>query len=312
MTRLPRDRVIPATSRDAHPSRRVYSFLRKLRLFIVIGIGVILPNSYLSVATTKRIYDGPLKQGCLPFLNCHACPTAYASCPIGMLQHFAGILQVPFLLIGFLGAVGMVFGRAACGWLCPFGWVQDTLYKVRTRKLRLPRVLKYGKYVSLVVLAILLPVLTEDNWFSRICPWGTLTAGIPWVLWNPVDPIVAMPVIEPEMVGWLYVLKLSVLVMFLVLFVLIKRPFCRTTCPLGAIYSLFNATSFMRMQVEGECVDCDLCVEVCPVDMKISDAPNSGDCIRCLKCTVCKNVHVRWGSSYDRESITTAAAHPQG
>jgi ferredoxin-type protein NapH len=312
MTGLHRDRVIPATSRDAHPSRRVYSLLRKIRLFVLLGLGAILSNSYLTVAKTKQIYAGPLKQGCVPFLNCHACPTAYMACPVGMLQHFTGVLQVPLSLIGFLGAVGMVFGRAACGWLCPFGWIQDTLFKIRTRKFRLPPFLRYGKYLSLVVLAILLPALTEVHWFSRICPWGTLMAGIPWLLWNPVDPLAAMPVIEPDMVGWLYVLKLGVLALFLVLFVLIKRPFCRTTCPLGAIYSLFNRASFMRMEVEGDCVDCDLCVDVCPVDIKISDDPNAADCIRCLKCTVCKNVYVRWGISNAPGSITSPAAHPQG
>jgi len=127
-----------------------------------------------------------------------------------------------------------------------------------------------------------------------------LIAGLPWVLWNPVDPLSAMPVIEPDMVGWLYALKIGVLLIFLALFIVTQRPFCRTFCPLGAIYSLFNRISIMRMAVEGRCVDCDLCVQVCPVEIRISDDPNSPDCIRCLKCTVCKNVHVRWEYWNDR------------
>ena len=294
----------------AHEPRPVYSFLRKLRWFCVAGIGGILSNSYLSVLATKQVYAGPLKKGCVPFLNCHACPTAYMSCPVGILQHFAAIRQVPFLLIGFLSSVGLVFGRAACGWLCPFGWVQDMMYKIKSRKVRIPRILKKGKYVSLVLLAILLPFFTEAHWFSRLCPWGTLIAGLPWVLWNPVDPEFGMPVIEPGMAGWLYVVKILVLVLFLVLFVISKRPFCRTFCPLGAIYSLFNRISIMRMSVEGKCVDCDLCVQVCPVDIRISDDPNSPDCIRCLKCTVCKNVHVRWEYSNVRDPVAPTA--PQG
>lgn len=283
------------------PGRKSYLVLRRIRWIFVVGLGGILANSYVKVFAAKQIYDGPLKKGCVPFLNCHACPTAYMACPVGILQHFAAVRQVPFLLIGFLGTVGMIFGRSACGWLCPFGWVQDTLYKIKTRKFRIPHVLTYLKYVSLVVLAVALPFFTEAHWFSRICPWGTLMAGIPWVLWNPIDPVFAMPVIEPGMVGWLYVLKISVLAVFLVLFVVTKRPFCRTTCPLGAIYSLFNRVSVMQMQVEGKCVDCDLCVDVCPVDIRIADDPNSPACIRCLKCTVCKNVKVRWTHSYDSE-----------
>ncbi len=100
------------------------------------------------------------------------------------------------------------------------------------------------------------------------------------------------------MLGWLYVLKISVLAVFLLLFVITKRPFCRTFCPLGAIYSLFNRVSVMQMEVEGKCVDCDMCVDVCPVDIRIADDPNSPACIRCLKCTVCKNVKVRWKNQY--------------
>ena len=97
------------------------------------------------------------------------------------------------------------------------------------------------------------------------------------MLLNPVDPFFGEPVIKPGMVGWLYGLKIAVLVGFLILFVLSKRPFCRTTCPLGAIYSLFNRIALMRMKVRGKCVQC----------------------IRCLECTVCKNVSVKWGIHHE-------------
>lgn len=292
--------------------RTAYAFLRKIRAGIVVGLGGILANSHLGFLATKQVYDGPLKKGCVPFLNCHACPTAYMSCPVGILQHFAAVRQVPYLLLGFLLSIGMVFGRSACGWLCPFGWIQDTLFKIRSRKFRIPAWLKKGKYVSLAVLAIALPFLTGDHWFSRLCPWGTLMAGLPWVLWDPVDPLTALPVIEPGMVGWLFAVKIAVLVVFLGLFVVTRRPFCRTFCPLGAIYSFFNRISIMRMTVEGECVDCDLCVKVCPVEIRISDDPNSPDCVRCLKCTVCKNVHVRWEYGNDRGIQPALPPSPEG
>lgn len=281
---------------DSTESKKTYAILRKVRSPFVAVFGLILPNSYFPVASTNQIYDGPLKLTCFPGLNCHACPTALTACPIGILQHFSAIGKIPFFLLGFLGAIGMTFGRAVCGWVCPFGWIQDQTFKIKSKKLKIPAFLKQCKYVSLVVLAVLLPYFTEAHWFSRICPWGTLSAGIPWMVWNPINPTFATPVIEPNMVGWLYIMKIGILAMFLVLFVITSRPFCRTLCPMGAIYSLFNRVSFMRMHVEGQCVDCDLCVAVCPVDIRIADDPNSPDCIRCLNCTVCKNVHVRWGS----------------
>jgi polyferredoxin len=284
---------------DIKESKKTYATLRRTRSPIVAFFGLILPNSYYPVVASKEIYDGPLKQTCFPGLNCHACPTALSACPIGILQHFSAIGKFPFALVGFLGAIGIVFGRSVCGWLCPFGWIQDQTYKIKSRKFRIHPGLKYGKYVSLFVLAILLPYFVEAHWFSRICPWGTLSAGIPWVIWNPLNPADSMPVIEPDMIGWLYVLKISIMIAFLVLFVFTSRPFCRTLCPLGAIYAHFNRFSFMRLEVEGQCVDCNLCVDVCPTQIRISDDPNSPDCIRCLNCTVCKNVHVRWGAPHE-------------
>jgi len=305
MTGLHRDRVIPTEIegqkvKNAHSKKR-YAFLRKFRWIPIVGIGGILANSYYKVIFTKTIYEGPLKAGCVPFLNCHACPFAISSCPIGILQHFAAIRKLPLLLMGFLGIIGVTVGRAACGWLCPFGWIQDKMYRIRSKKFRIPKPLTKLKYVSLIVLAILLPTFTGAHWFSRICPWGTIIAGIPWVVWNPVDPSFGEPVIEPGMVGWLYGLKIAVLIGFLVLFVVTKRPFCRTTCPLGAIYSLFNRFSLLQMHVEKQdsCTTCRLCKEVCPVDIKISDDPGSAECIRCLECTTCKHVRVKWGFGHD-------------
>ncbi|MFH0991569.1 MAG: 4Fe-4S binding protein [bacterium] len=296
---------------EQQEKRKSYRILRTIRSTVAFSLGGILANSYFKVFSTKQIYDGPLKQACVPGLNCHACPTAYMSCPIGIIQAGAAQGWIPFSVIGYLGTIGMIFGRSVCGWLCPFGWLQDQMFKIKSKKVKIPAFLKNGNYVSLVVLAIILPALTEAHWFSRICPWGTMIAGIPWVIWNPVNPMMAMPVIEPGMVGWLYAMKIVILMFFLIMFVLTKRPFCRTLCPLGAIYAQFNRVSYMRMQVEGRCVGCDLCVEVCPVDIKISDDPNSPDCIRCLKCTVCKNVHVRWGLGHDPRPEVCAPAASQ-
>ena len=262
-----------------------------------MGIGLILTNSYYKVISSKAIYDGPLRAGCVPFLNCHACPFAIASCPIGILQHFAAMHKFPIFLIGFLGVIGLFFGRAACGWLCPFGWFQDMLYKIKSKKIRLPEWMSYLKYVSLIVLAILLPYFTGSHWFSRICPWGTIIAGIPWALWNPIDPTFAEPVIQAGMIGWHYWLKIGVLVFFLILFVLIKRPFCRTTCPLGAIYSFFNKYSLLKIGKikTGTCSRCGFCREVCPVDIDIVASPASPECIHCLNCTACNHIRAKWG-----------------
>jgi len=283
-----------------------YRKIRKLRWFILPFSGL-AANSYAKVWSTKEIYGGALRQGCVPFLNCHACPMAVSSCPIGILQFHAAIKSWPYMLAGVLGTIGVLVGRAACGWLCPFGWLQDIMYKIKTRKFTIPRSFRYLKYVSLVVLAIALPYFTEGHWFSKLCPWGTIIAGIPWGVWQPINPVYLEPVIPPGSFGFMYWLKIGVLAVFLVLFVFTKRPFCRTFCPLGAIYSLFNRISLLQMKVDQEkCVDCGHCKTVCPVDIQINREPMSAECLRCTECTVCKNVRLTWGFRHVGESKPVA------
>lgn len=253
---------------------------------VTLAAGVLLSNGYLSELISGHIYKGPLKGVCLPFISCYACPLAVFSCPIGTLQHFMAIRAVPWLLIGGIGVLGVSVGRMTCGWLCPFGLLQDLLYRLPSPKLQIPPILHKGKYLVLILLVLIIPFATGVPWFSKLCPFGTLTAGVPWVLYNPGGTI------APDDVGALFLLKLLILGAFLGLFVTTKRPFCRTTCPLGAIWSLFNRLSIVQLKTTGGCRDCGRCQKQCPVDLRIAENPDSGECIRCLRCTECKHVSV--------------------
>ncbi len=257
------------------------------------ALGVLLGYGYLSVLGSGRIYAGPFKGVCLPVLNCYACPLGVFSCPIGTLQHFMALRIVPLMLIGAIGLVGVLVGRMGCGWLCPFGLLQDLLYKIRSPKIRIPEAFANLKYLSLAVLVIAVPFWTGVPWFSRLCPIGTLTAGIPWALADPHDPETGRAVIESGDLGALFLVKLLVLGAFLALFVVSKRPFCRTACPLGAILSLFSRLSVVRLRVSDGCQGCGVCRERCPVDLQVSDSADSRECIRCLRCTSCKHVLVQ-------------------
>ena len=58
--------------------------------------------------------------------------------PIGSLQAVLGSrdYKFSFYVVGFLLFFGSIFGRFVCGWLCPFGLVQDLLYKIPLFKKR--------------------------------------------------------------------------------------------------------------------------------------------------------------------------------
>ena len=251
-----------------------------------------LTNGYFIGFLQGKIYQGQMKNICVPGLNCYSCPGALGACPIGSLQATLGDrkYKFAFYVLGFLMVFGSFFGRIVCGFLCPFGLLQDLIYMIplpkflKKRKL-LPgdRVLKYLKYVMLVVFCIVLPMVVVDivgqgkPWFcAYVCPSGTFLGGIPLLSTNPSLSAV---------VGFLWTWKLFILISILLLSLVFYRPFCRYLCPLGAIYGCFNPIAFQRYRKdEDACIECGQCQTACPFDIDPARNPNSVDCIRCGRC----------------------------
>ena len=253
-----------------------------LRRRIFQGLGTVLPNAYVQGFVTPSLYQGPLKGVCTPLFNCYACPSALFSCPIGSMQHFAATGKVPFYAAGTMAVVGTSVGRMTCGTLCPFGFLQDVLFKIRTWKARLPGWASYLRYAALAVLVFLIPALTRVPWFSKLCPMGTLSAGLPWVTLSES---------VRGMVGSFFWVKIGILLLFVTSSVLAKRPFCRAVCPLGAIFSLFNRGSFLQLAWNPDtCTRCGKCRKICPVDIRPDYKPDSAECLRCLDCTRCPSL----------------------
>ena len=272
-----------------------------LRLWVQIG-ATALTNGYFLGFLTGRIYRGPAKAACVPGLNCYSCPGALGSCPIGALQSVLGSrdYRFSFYVVGFLLMAGSIFGRFICGWLCPFGLIQDLLYRIpffRKRK-NLPghKALVWVKYIILILFVILLPSVVVDivgqgsPWFCKyICPSGTLMAGIPLVASNEMLRNAA---------GALLAWKMGLLILVVLLALWVYRPFCKYVCPLGAVYSLFNPVALYRYRIqEDQCTKCGRCAAVCKMDIKVWEQPNSRECIRCGDCLgVCPENAIRRAS----------------
>ena len=251
-------------------------------------IYTIMTNGYAYGFLKGKIYKGPLKYACVPGLNCYSCPGAVASCPLGALQNALNKrnFEVPFAVLGFFFIFGSVFGRFVCGWLCPFGLVQDLLHKIPLFKKRkqLPKhhILKYGKYVTLVGLVLIGSVFLFTG-FAKIpafckflCPSGTLFGAIPLLSTNKM---------LQGQIGGLFFWKLAVLIAIVLLSIKVYRPFCQYLCPLGAIYGWFNKFSLVQIRWEKDaCISCGKCQEACPVNLSPEQISVSAECIRCGKC----------------------------
>ena len=154
------------------------------------------------------------------------------------------------IVVGYLGFIGTAVGRMTCGWVCPFGFIQDLIHKIPTRKFALWKPLRWGKYAVLGLMVVVMPVFFVDAsglghpWFCKlICPAGTLEGAIPLLFLKPS---------LWETVGLFFWNKLAVLILILVAAILISRFFCRVLCPLGAFYSLFSRISLVQLEfVEG-------------------------------------------------------------
>lgn len=255
---------------------------------IVQALSALLHNAYIPGFIRGRIYTGPVKHICVPGFNCYSCPGAVGACPIGSLQAVAAGVrhQVSLYVLGLLMLFGAVAGRWICGWLCPFGLIQELLYKIPTRKIKVParlKPLRYLKYVLLAVFVLLLPALWVNalgigspRFCEFICPAGTLTGAVPL--------LISVPSLR-DMAGSLFLLKASIAVAVVVGSVLIFRPFCRWMCPLGAVYALFNKVSLYRMHVDSHtCTHCGRCAHVCPMGVDPMRDPNAAECIRCGIC----------------------------
>lgn len=266
--------------------------MESLRKLIQI-IATFLTNSYFLFPQTRNIYQGPLKIICSPGLNCYSCPASTTYCPLGAIQQL--LLGVRFSFengsyffgsyaIGTIGLIGTVSGRLTCSWLCPFGLIQELLYKIPTgRKKEVAKPLRYLKYFILITFVFLFPLLLTNDWgmgkpwFCKfICPAGTLEAGIPMLL------------LQPDLratLGLLFYNKLLWMLLFLAWSTFTSRPFCKTTCPLGAFYGLFNKISVLKLElVKDRCTQCGACANVCPMGIQFNEAEGSPECIMCMRC----------------------------
>ena len=166
--------------------------MSRFRGWIQAG-ATLLTNLHLPNFLKGGLYQGAGKTVCVPGLNCYSCPAASGACPIGAFQAVVGSSKFSFsyYITGFLILLGVLLGRFICGFLCPFGWFQELLHKIPTKKLSTKRLklLTYLKYAVLLVMVFLLPAFLVndvgmgDPFFCKyLCPLGAV-----YSVFNPLS-----------------------------------------------------------------------------------------------------------------------------
>ena len=192
-----------------------------------------------------------------------------------MSAKITGSVAMALAVLVFFGAA---VGAWGCGWLCPFGFLQDLLHKIKVRKFHLPGWSGHLRVPVFVALVVAVPYLTSRLFFCDLCPAGTINAA-----WQQAAGI-PLSFKTPEGIWFGISLVFTVTMLLLALF--IHRPFCSLFCPIGGIHGWFNRISGLFLKVDRQkCVDCNRCQKICPQGINPSRTPDHALCNRCLECT---------------------------
>lgn len=257
--------------------------MEKLRLKVQLAMAVLFNIGLFQVHTV-----------CFPVFNCHSCPVSVFSCPVGVIGQFAGVGLVPLSVIGLIAVAGLLAGRILCGWACPFGFLQELLYKVPYIKFSMPSWTRFIKYGVLVVFVVGVPIfLTTESplYFCRLCPVATIESAIPWAIISGTT--------NPGSLA----IRLAILFAVLILAMGHRRFFCKALCPLGACLSVFNRFAAIFPERGEGCTECGSCDKVCPMETTKAKPTFAAfervpeECISCLECKdKCPSEAVRlWG-----------------
>jgi len=239
-----------------------------------------------------------------------------------MMQVMLHDAVFPWIPLASFFLVAAFLGRSLCGWVCPFGLVQDLIGYVKRKHIEFsPRTHNWMIYIKYLVLLVVLLVsgsmaamlvsASGEGFrsaygvfavapFSVLSPADTLFAVIPngiLNLINSVDSFVSGALAVRPLLWARFVILGAVLVFA----AYVPRSWCKYFCPHGAILAFLNRFSFLGLKRDPlKCTKagCNDCVAACPMNVPILDLPwekfTHPECIYCLRCAdVCTTKAIR-------------------
>ncbi|MCK4258435.1 MAG: 4Fe-4S binding protein [Halanaerobiales bacterium] len=212
-------------------------------------------------------------------------PNLHAICPLGGIATLYSMITQDIIvkklhtsnivLMWSVIAMGIFLGAAFCGWICPFGTVQEyigrlgrKIFKKRYNKFIPKKIKPFLQAFRYIFLAIILykTVETGKLFFAPYDPYHTL-----FNIWSDELSIISFVILGITILAGL----------------IEERAWCKYACPLGAINGLFNKISIFKIhRNEKQCLDCGICNRECPMDIDVDNKSKitSSICVRCGKC----------------------------
>lgn len=262
--------------------------------FSAIGLFQIFPSSGIII---------PIEQG-------FPSPFSSISGTYNLLEYYISNGFVPYLIAGTLFIFGILFGRSTCSWICPFGFIQETIAQFPQRKIKPPQntenLLSNAPYfiIALSLFLVLLiginrlqvplsaPLGPASNGpYTMIDPYITLNSIIPWKLINKTFPVLGQDILAffgQDPLLWVQIIFLLIILM---MNIWIPKVFCRWLCPTGAILGILNEYCWFGLKRDPvRCLkeDCKICEDVCPMNIPLLKLEYNRikhrKCDYCLKC----------------------------
>lgn len=247
-------------------------YRRSVQLIFLILVAAISLNSYLENLGTA-----------IPILST---ASLHAICPYGgvvSIYRFvtAGtfvqkIHESSFVLMSIAFFLALLFGPVICGWVCPFGTVQELVSRLGKKMFKK----RFNHFIPAAV-------DTKLRYIRYIVLFMVIykTATTAKLMFQDIDPYYALFNFWADDVS---VKALAILIIILAASLFVERPWCKYACPYGALLGLFNGIRLFKIRrTPATCIDCKACDRSCPMNIPVSGktAVLNHQCISCMACT---------------------------
>ncbi|MCA9737739.1 MAG: 4Fe-4S binding protein [Gemmatimonadetes bacterium] len=172
------------------------------------------------------------------------------------------------LLVGFTLATTVLWGRVFCGYLCPFGALQDLLDRIvpqRFRRSLSPALHRRALWIKYGVLALIV---------------GSALSGSHRSLYPYFEPFGTV------FFGTTSLTLIAIAAAFVLASAVIPRFYCRYACPLGAALAVGSVLTLFRIPRVEQCTVCKVCEQRCPTGAIAAERVDFKECVRCNVCEI--------------------------